>query len=164
MLIDRGNQRVVHRVSANHGAEVSHWGFDRLLEKARADVNLQEVLVERPDLSQTTVEKLLPLISETLAIKLVERGFDVGETLTPEMMRLARDRFAEALRDRKADIRGVAALVELVAKRRTDPRSGGPRTHRGRTAARRRDVADAVGQSRPERRLRHLHPRRSCRC
>jgi uncharacterized protein (DUF2336 family) len=114
VLIDRGNQRVVHSVSANHGAEVSNWGFEQLLEKARADVNLQELLVERPDLSQTTVEKLLPLISESVAIKLVERGFDVGETLTPDVLRLARDRFADALRDRRASIRGVAALVELV--------------------------------------------------
>ena len=114
VLIDRGNQRVVHSVSANHGAQVSHWGFDRLLEKARKDVNLQELLVERPDLSQETAEKLLPLISESLAMKLVERGFDVGATLGADLMQLARQQFALALRDRKADIRGVAALVELV--------------------------------------------------
>jgi hypothetical protein len=101
-------------VSANHGAQVSHWGFERLLEKARADVNLQELLVERPDLSQTIVEKLAPLISESLAIKLVERGFSVGETLSADLMQLARQQFSLALRDRKANIRGVAALIELV--------------------------------------------------
>jgi len=116
VLIDRGNQKVVHRVSANHGAEFSSWGTDRLLDKARADVNLQQLLVERPDLSQQTVDKLLPLVSESLAMKLVERGFDVGETLSPELTRIARERLAEALRDRKADIRGVAALTELVSR------------------------------------------------
>lgn len=116
VLIDRGNQRVVYSVSANHGAEVSHWGFERLLEKARADVNLQELLIERPDLSQDTVEKLLPLISESLTMKLVERGFNVGETPSADLMQMARQQFTLALRDRKSNIRGVAALVELVSR------------------------------------------------
>jgi uncharacterized protein (DUF2336 family) len=115
VLIDRGNQRVVHRVSGNHGAQVSSWGFERLIEQARHDVNLQELLVERPDIAQPSVDKLLPLISASLAIKLVERGFDVGPALTPEIQELARERLTEALRQRKANIRGVAALAELVA-------------------------------------------------
>lgn len=116
VLIDRGNRQVVRRVSANHGARLSDWGFERLVDKAREDVDLQEILVERPDLGQATVDKLLPLVSHTLALKLAQRGYDPGGAVASDLMRLARERFEDALRDRRAAIRGVAALGELVAR------------------------------------------------
>lgn len=115
VLIDRGDRQVVHRVSANHGAQFSNWGFEQLVAKARKDVNLQELLIDRPDLAQVTVDSLLPLMSEALALKLAERGFDVGNSVSPDILRIARERFAEAVRNRKANIRGVAALAELVS-------------------------------------------------
>jgi uncharacterized protein (DUF2336 family) len=115
VLIDRGDDRVVHRVSANHGAQFSERGLEQLVDKARADINLGEILVNRPDLTQSTVDDLLPLVSQTLAIKLAQRGYDTGEVVPPEMMRLARKRFEDALRDRQAAIRGVSALAELIA-------------------------------------------------
>jgi uncharacterized protein (DUF2336 family) len=116
VLIDRGDERVVHRVSANHGASFSDWGFEQLVEKARGDVDLQELLVERPDISRATVDSLLPLVSETLALKLSQRGFDPGSANTADVMRQARERFEQALRERRVAIRGVAALGELVSR------------------------------------------------
>jgi uncharacterized protein (DUF2336 family) len=115
VLIDRGDERVVRRVSANHGACFSDWGFEQLLDKARQDVNLQELLVERPDLSRSTVDRLLPLVSEVLALKLAQRGYDPRSANSPDLMRVTRERFEEALRDRRVAIRSVAALGELVA-------------------------------------------------
>jgi uncharacterized protein (DUF2336 family) len=115
VLIDRGDQRVVRRVSANHGAQFSNWGVEQLVEKAAVDVDLQEILVDRPDLTQSTVDKLLPLVSQTLALKLAQRGYDPGQSISPDMMRVARERFEDALRDRRTAIRGVSALAELVA-------------------------------------------------
>jgi len=115
VLIDRGDRHVVQRVSANHGAEFSRWGFEQLIDKARQDVDLQEVLVERPDLTQSTIDKLLPLVSQALALKLQQRGYDAAGTATSDLMRLTRERFEEALRDRRAAIRTVTTLNELVS-------------------------------------------------
>ena len=61
VLIDRGDRGVVHTVTANHGARFSDHGMDRLLDKAHDDVDLRELLVERPDLSSQSVDELLPL-------------------------------------------------------------------------------------------------------
>ena len=67
VLIDRGDREVVHTVTANHGARFSDHGMDRLLDNAHDDVDLRELLVERPDLSSQSVDKLLPLVSEFAA-------------------------------------------------------------------------------------------------
>jgi uncharacterized protein (DUF2336 family) len=114
ILIKRGDRRVVHRVSANHGAHFSSEGFDRLMDKARHDVDLQGLLVERNDLSTSTVDKLLPLVSESLAIRLRERGYGLGSTPPPVVVNLAREHFHEALRTRKANVQSLAAITRLV--------------------------------------------------
>src|SRR3954469_19478464 len=55
VLIDRGDREVVHTVTANHGARFSSYGMDRLVEKCEEDLELRELLVERPDLSSPVV-------------------------------------------------------------------------------------------------------------
>lgn len=54
-------------------------------------------------------------MSEMLALKLAERGFEVGNSVSPDILRIARMRFAESVRNREANIRGVAALADLVS-------------------------------------------------
>ena len=114
VLVDRGDREVVHTVSANDGARFSPYGIDQLIEKAQDDVDLHAILVERPDLSQETVDKLLPLISGHLVIKLAERNFDVGELLSPQMTETIRQRVTAALRDRRANIRQTEYYMEQV--------------------------------------------------
>jgi uncharacterized protein (DUF2336 family) len=100
VLIDRGSREVVHAVSANHGAALSEWGMDTLVTKARDDGGLQHLLVERPDLSQTAVDKLSTIVSEALAIKLAERGYQVSGLIPENLVKTARDAFARAVHDR----------------------------------------------------------------
>jgi uncharacterized protein (DUF2336 family) len=114
VLIDRGDRTVVRTVSANHGAQFSPAGMNGLAEKARDDVDLRELLVERPDLSQAAVAKLLPLVSADLVVKLAERGHEIGDALSPEMAEQVSHRLANALRERKTNIRDTATLVEMV--------------------------------------------------
>jgi hypothetical protein len=114
VLIDRGDRNVVHAVTANHGARFSVYGMDRLFEKVREDVDLRELLVERPDLSPVTIEKLLPIISESLAMKLAERGYEVGNAIPADMVAALRKRFAAALKTRKTDILQISILVEQI--------------------------------------------------
>jgi uncharacterized protein (DUF2336 family) len=102
VLIDRGSSDVVHTVSANPGAAFSDWGMDALVGKARNDGSLQNILVERSDLTQTAVDKLSSIVSEALAIKLAERGYQVSGEIPERLVKVARDAFARAVRDRDA--------------------------------------------------------------
>ena len=114
VLIDRGEREVVHTVTANHGARFSEYGMDRLLGKAEDDVDLREMLVERPDLSPAVVERLLPMVSESLAMRLAERGYDVKGALAPAVVHSLRQRFTAALRSRKENIFQIGVVVEEV--------------------------------------------------
>jgi uncharacterized protein (DUF2336 family) len=116
VLIDRGDRNVVHTVTANHGARFSNRGLDRLVDKATDDVDLRELLVERPDLSPRAVDKLLPLVSESLLMKLAERGYDLKGAVPPDMIQALRQRFTAALKTRKEDIRQVSAIIESIRK------------------------------------------------
>lgn len=119
VLIDRGNRDVVHTVTANHGARFSDYGMGRLVEKCEDDIDLRELLVERPDLSASTVEKMLPMLSDSLVEKLAERGYEVCGRLSAEMIVALRQRFAAALKQRKDNILQVSVLVEQVRQGKT---------------------------------------------
>jgi hypothetical protein len=116
VLIDRGERVVVHTVTANHGARFSESGMDRLLVKAEEDLGLREMLVERPDLSPKVVEQLLPLVSESLAMKLAERGYDVQRAISPDMVASLRQRFTTALRMRKEHIFQIGVVIDEIRK------------------------------------------------
>ena len=156
VLIDRGNQQVVHRVSANHGAEVSHWGFDQLLDKARADVHLQETLIERPDLSSGR-RQAAAADDGSPGDQASRARLWTGETLAGHRPNGAA-RFRRGAARSPGQTRGVVALIELVSSGEVTTGSGGPRIDGRRPAARRGDLADAIRQPRPERHVRHLHP------
>jgi len=120
VLIDRGSRDVVHTVTSNHGAAFSEWGMDALIGKARDDGSLQDILVERPDLTQTAVDKLSSIVSEALAIKLAERGYQVTGQIPEHVVKTARDAFARAVQDR--DHNALAAeriIVQFGAGRIT---------------------------------------------
>jgi len=116
VLIDRGEREVVHTVTGNHGARFSESGMDRLLGRAAEDVDLREMLVERPDLSPQIVEQLLPMVSESLAMKLAERGYDVQGAIPPDMVAALRQRFTSALRTRKENIFQISVVIDQIRK------------------------------------------------
>ena len=100
VLIERGTREVVHTVSSNHDAAFSPWGMDELVGKARDDDGLQHILVERSDLPQKAVDRLSSIVSEALAVKLAERGYQVTGPIPELVVKTARDAFARAVQDR----------------------------------------------------------------
>jgi uncharacterized protein (DUF2336 family) len=100
VLIDRGSREVMHTVSANHGACFSEQGMEKLVTKARVDTGLQGLLVERSDLSQRAIEQLTTIVSEALAIKLAERGYQVSGLIPEHLAKAASAEFARAVHDR----------------------------------------------------------------
>jgi len=113
VLIDRGSPDVVHTVTANPGAAFSERGMEALVGKAREDDGLQQILVERSDLTQATVDKLSSIVSEALAVKLAERGYQVSGKIPERLVNAARDAFARAVRDSD---RNALAAERIVAQ------------------------------------------------
>ena len=113
VLIDRGSPRVVHTVSANQGARFSEQGMDNLVIKARDDSALQGLLVERADLPPRAAETLSTIVSEALAIKLKERGYQVCDTIPDQLIEAVCEDFTRAVRDRD---RNSLAAERIIAQ------------------------------------------------
>src|ERR1035437_1760950 len=116
VLLDRGNQAVVHSVAGNSGAKFSENGFAALLKAAETDEKLAEKTGSRLDLPLDLLRQLLLRATEAVRSRLLSR--------TPpefqEQMRRALSVAAEAVdqESRKPrDFRGAAAFVELLRKK-----------------------------------------------
>jgi uncharacterized protein (DUF2336 family) len=113
VLIDRGSAQVMHTVSANQSARFSQRGMDTLVIKARDDSALQGLLVERADLPQRAAETLSSIVSEALAIKLKERGYQVCDTVPDQLVEAVCEDFTRAVRDRD---RNSLAAERIIAQ------------------------------------------------
>ena len=116
ILIDRGGTEVVQELTANAGARFSSEGLDQLIEKASRDMDLCRLLVDRPDLSQATVDRLLPLASAAVVVRMAERGFTIDGPMTVEVSNELRERFAAALRDRRRHVHATYDLIDAVGR------------------------------------------------
>jgi uncharacterized protein (DUF2336 family) len=73
VLLDRGDQAVVHSVAGNSGAKFSENGFDVLLKAAEGDDRLAETTGLRLDLPVNLLQQLLSRASETVRSRLLAR-------------------------------------------------------------------------------------------
>jgi uncharacterized protein (DUF2336 family) len=116
VLLDRGNQAVVHSVAGNSGAKFSENGFAALLKAAETDDNLAEKAGSRLDLPLDLLRRLLLRATEAVRSRLLSR--------TPpefqEEMRRALSAAAEAV-DRESskprDFQAAKAFVELLREK-----------------------------------------------
>jgi len=68
-------------------------------------------LVERPDLTQRAVNALAAIVSEALAIKLIERGYQVQGNIPDELVTQASRRFALAVRERDRKMLAAGQII-----------------------------------------------------
>lgn len=64
ILVERGDQKVLHTVSANEGAAFSNRGFDRLLERGEGDATITGALARRSDLAPNRVQRVLRIVEQ----------------------------------------------------------------------------------------------------
>ena len=83
VLVDRGDERVVHRVVKNKGARFSLAGYGKLTNRARYDRKLTLALGERSDIPRQYFLKLLEAASATVRARL--------EVANPQMIAAIRD-------------------------------------------------------------------------
>lgn len=114
VLVERGDREVALTLSGNHGACLSESGLSALIDKADGDADLQELLVERPDLSSDAAAKLMPMISQKLAARLAERGHHPQQPVSPELLGVISRRFQRALSGRDRETRNVTKWIDDV--------------------------------------------------
>jgi uncharacterized protein (DUF2336 family) len=73
VLLDRGNQAVIHGVAGNAGAKFSEHGFAALLKAAETDDKLAEKTGSRLDLPLNVLRQLLLRATETVRSRLLSR-------------------------------------------------------------------------------------------
>ncbi|MFZ0102071.1 MAG: DUF2336 domain-containing protein [Pseudolabrys sp.] len=118
VLVDRGDDRVVHKVVRNKGARFSLAGYGKLTSRARYDRRLTLALGERSDLPRQYFLKLLEAASSTVRAKL--------EAAHPHAITVIRDTVDDVATKMQREVRKtsqahVAAVRE--AKRRFNVRS-----------------------------------------
>jgi len=64
ILVERGDNEVLHTVSANKGALFSDRGFDRLLERGNGDSAVTGALARRSDLSPNRAQRVLWIVGQ----------------------------------------------------------------------------------------------------
>src|SRR5215813_7549503 len=117
VLVDRGNDRVVHRVVRNKGARFSLAGYGKLTNRARYDRKLTLALGERSDIPRQYFLKLLEAASSTVRAKL--------EAANPQAVAAIRDTVDDVATAMQQEVRkGSHAHTAAVreAKRRFNVR------------------------------------------
>lgn len=115
ILVERGDQRVLHTVSANEGATFSDHGFDRLLERSRDDAAITGALARRSDLAPNRAQRVLRIVEH------FADGPAPGATPTAEAASLARQARQQRLEvklllsDLTAKVREVDDVLTVLA-------------------------------------------------
>jgi uncharacterized protein (DUF2336 family) len=109
VLVERGDQRVVHRVVRNAGARFSLAGYNKLTNLARRSRKLTLALARRSDLPRQTFLKLLETASAAVRVELeranpqaaaiIRDAVDDVATSVQQEAREASRRYAATLRD-----------------------------------------------------------------
>jgi uncharacterized protein (DUF2336 family) len=85
ILVERGNNKVVHSVASNQGARLSERSFSTIIVKAETDDLLAGAVGLRQDISPTHLEQLLRKASDVAREKLMaampNRGGAIGDIL-----------------------------------------------------------------------------------
>jgi hypothetical protein len=113
VLVERGNQRVVHKVVRNMGARFSLAGYDKLATRARSDRRLTLALGRRSDIPRQYFLRLLEAASSSVRARL--------EAANPEAAAAIRDTVDDVATDMQREVREASqehAVAARDAKRR----------------------------------------------
>ncbi len=116
VLVKRGDRRVVHAVAANPGARFSEGSLSSLVDRARIDTPLQELLGERIDLPEEHVRQLVAIAQETARRRLAEDA--PGGTAIVEAVEIGASAVRAAVVPGGRDLGAAYAIVSRIAATR----------------------------------------------
>lgn len=109
VVVARGDSNTVKTLAANGGAQFSQRGMDELIAKAKADGDLQALIVSRDDLTVGAITKLLPIISDELASRLRGMAVEIDEASIVRHL-------GDWALDRKKNIERTDAYIDRIRK------------------------------------------------
>lgn len=112
-LVETGNRDVVARVLANDGAAISHRALERVVHDHRADAEVEQRLIRRPELPYEVVEQLVTAVGERIEWELV-RTRRIAPEQARVIMSAVRERAAIAMTARE---HGDRQLVQHLRER-----------------------------------------------
>ncbi|GGK33314.1 DUF2336 domain-containing protein [Salinarimonas ramus] len=117
VLVKRGDRRVVHAVAANPGARFSDGAIGDLIDRARIDTPLHDVLSERVDLPEEHVRQLVAIAQETARRRLAEDAPSEGAIVT-EVIEIGASSVRAAVLPGGRDLAAAYAVVSRLAATR----------------------------------------------
>lgn len=120
VLIDRGDTSVMRQVASNDGARISAGGFRTLAEKAGDDEIVQQNLAERMDVPESTLKRILPKVSNDVAVRLKTAFANATDKRAMnEALSRAEKMFASAKLDSsKARVSAMVVAKEIASEKR----------------------------------------------
>lgn len=79
ILVDRGSENVLLKVSANKGANFSRGGFEKLNLEAGKNLNLSKNLSERQDTPADILKTVKQRVAEKIRAEAAEKGIELSE-------------------------------------------------------------------------------------
>ena len=115
VLVKRGDRIVVHAVAKNRGARFSEIGMAALLERSRADEDLQTLLGERSDISDGQMRQLVAIARETARRRLADSVPDALRGEADHAVEIGTLRVEAAVVPGQRDYTRAMQAVEAIA-------------------------------------------------
>lgn len=114
ILVRRGEQGVLHSLTANCGAHISDKGFGVLAARAEGDETLQENLIGRPDMPVAAARRLEGLLQGELKQRLKTMNSVAMRDDFEKYVARAKNRLENALRDSHEQRLEVRLLISAI--------------------------------------------------
>lgn len=116
VLLDRGNQAVVHSIAGNSGAKFSENGFAALLKAAQTDDKLAEKTGSRLDLPPNLLQELLLRATDAVRSRLLSRTPPEFQEEIRRALRAATEEVDQES-SKPRDFQAAKAFVELLREK-----------------------------------------------
>jgi uncharacterized protein (DUF2336 family) len=111
VLVNKGSDLVLETVAGNLTAHVSTTSFTQMAHRASASQALQTAMVSRKDLPPAALEELVPLLSQELTWRLMERGYNLEAQLPDVLVAQLRARLAGVVNEKSREQRDVKVMI-----------------------------------------------------
>jgi len=115
ILVERGDNEVLHTVSANKGAAFSDRGFDRLLERGQGDSAIAGALARRSDLTPNRAQRVLWIVGQLAEATAPDGSVTENASSLAKQARQQRLEVKLLLADLAAKVREVDDVITLLA-------------------------------------------------
>ncbi|CAN5230268.1 DUF2336 domain-containing protein [soil metagenome] len=116
ILVERGDNGVLQTVGGNEGAVFSEEGFDRLLQRGRAEPGIPRTVAVRSDLSEERAERVMRVLAELGDDSEIDFASDSEAATIARQARQQRLEVSQLLNDLKSETRAIDDVLVMLAQ------------------------------------------------